>query len=345
MPRGKSKDKKKKRNYRVEFSRASLFFWGLGSLLFLGWIFVLGILVGRGFLPEGVKALTKLRIPITKIQDVVSSRRESKIERISGMDKDPEFKFYDELSSKKAEVTKKRQHNHKKPPKKSTAASNPETPATDIIAKRVESIGQSIVDQSGVETRQSAGALTARDGWTYTVQVASVESRIQAVKMVDRLKSQGYPAYFYEAAIKGRTYYRVRCGRFGNKNEAEALNRLLAEQKEIRGYVTKERDEISRPGERQGGDKPKTASNQGPSKTTTYTVQIASLNNKDEALKMSGRLKQRGYSVYLHQVNVESKTYYRVRCGRFSSKAAARKHQRILALKESIEGFVTRVEN
>jgi cell division septation protein DedD len=74
-------------------------------------------------------------------------------------------------------------------------------------------------------------------------------------------------------------------------------------------------------------------------------VQIVSLTNKNEALKMIERLKHRGYSVYLHEVNIQNKIYYRVRCGRFKSKEAARDYQRLLAMKESIDGFVTKVEN
>jgi len=345
MPSKKSKDKKKGKKYRVEFSRGSLFFWSLGSLFFLGWIFVLGILVGRGFLPQGVIALTKLRTPITKLQDVVNNRRESDLDRIKELDKDPEFKFYDELSSKKAKVTKKGQDENKKSVKKSSPAEHSETADSLTTAQQVESIGQSIIDPVGEEPKQKAGSQTAGDGWTYTVQIASVESGIEAGKIVDRLTSQGYPAYFYEARVKGRTYYRVRCGRFGEKSEADALNRQLAEEKKIKGFVTKEREEIHARASKQGENRSKTASTLGPSKPAMYTVQLASLKNKDEALKMTGRLKHRGYLVYLNQVTIENTTYYRVRCGRFESKKEAGNHQRILATKESIDGFVTRVEN
>ena len=49
MPPKKSKAKKKGKRYRLDLSRTSLFFWCLGTLFLLAWIFVLGILVGRGF--------------------------------------------------------------------------------------------------------------------------------------------------------------------------------------------------------------------------------------------------------------------------------------------------------
>lgn len=345
MPSRKSKDKKKGKRYRLEFSRASFFFWGLGSLFFLGWIFVLGILVGRGFLPQGVSALSKLRIPITKLQNVVSNRKEPDLNRIEGLNQDPEFKFYDELSSKKSKVTKKSRYNAEKPESKTRARNQIESVNSASIEKQVKGIGQSIVRESEGPINQEVEAATSGKGWKYAVQVASVDSRAEAGKIVDRLRSQGYPAYFYEAKVRGKTYYRVRCGRFSDKKEANEVKQRLAEEKKIKGFVTKEL------AEKPGGintkrvSRPDTALASGSNRKNNYTVQIASLENKKEALKMVGRLKNRGYSVYLHQIIIQNRTHYRVRCGSFKDKEAARDYQSLLARQESIKGFVTKVEN
>jgi cell division septation protein DedD len=345
MPSRKSKDKKKRKRYRLEFSLASFFFWGLGSLFFLGWIFVLGILVGRGFLPQGVSALSKLRIPITKLQDVVSNRKEPDLNQIEGLNQDPEFKFYDELSSKKSKVTKKNQYNVENPESKTTAGNQIETGNSATIEKQVKGIGQSIVRESEGLTPQEVEAVTSGNGWKYAVQVASVDSRAEAGKIADRLRSQGYPAYFYEVKVRGKTYYRVRCGRFSDKKEANEIKQRLAEEKKIQGFVTKELAE--KPGEitKRSVNRPDTALASEPTKKNNYTVQIASLENKKEALKMVGRLKNGGYSVYLHQINIRNRTYYRVRCGSFKDQEAARDYQSLLARQESIKGFVTKMEN
>jgi hypothetical protein len=73
---------KKGKRYQLELSLTSVFFWSLGLLFILGWIFVLGILVGRGFMPEGVKHLTELTSQITRLQDMVSNKKHSDLEVI-----------------------------------------------------------------------------------------------------------------------------------------------------------------------------------------------------------------------------------------------------------------------
>jgi cell division septation protein DedD len=45
------------------------------------------------------------------------------------------------------------------------------------------------------------------DAERYVVQVASLDQEKEALKMVDRLKNKGYPAYHYKIFIKGRSYY------------------------------------------------------------------------------------------------------------------------------------------
>jgi len=48
----KSNTRKKSKSYQIELSISSIFFWSFGLFLFLGWIFALGIFVGRGFLSQ-----------------------------------------------------------------------------------------------------------------------------------------------------------------------------------------------------------------------------------------------------------------------------------------------------
>ena len=72
----------------------------------------------------------------------------------------------------------------------------------------------------------------------FTVQLASVEEKNSAEGMIRRLVEKGYDAYYYEAKVRGRTYYRIRCGRFTNREEADAFARKLANAAGIRGYVT-----------------------------------------------------------------------------------------------------------
>jgi CO dehydrogenase/acetyl-CoA synthase beta subunit len=44
------------KRYHFELSRTSVFLWSFGAFVLLAWIFTLGVLAGRGLLPEGVNA-------------------------------------------------------------------------------------------------------------------------------------------------------------------------------------------------------------------------------------------------------------------------------------------------
>ena len=122
------------------------------------------------------------------------------------MQKDPKFAFYDELSGKKSDAVKE-------------PASSPKKRKRDLMERE--------------EDKGSKG-LTK-----YIVQVASLDSEAKATEMVNRLTGQGYPAYSYKVFIKGRRYYRVRCGMFKTKDEAINIKNRLAKNEKIDGLVRK----------------------------------------------------------------------------------------------------------
>ena len=73
-----------------------------------------------------------------------------------------------------------------------------------------------------------------------------------------------------------------------------------------------------------------------------YTLQIASYQEKNDADEDVKKMKQRGYAAFIVASELPGKgTWYRVRLGSFSSKAAAEKLQRELRAKEGISPFVT----
>jgi len=58
MARKKTASKKKAKKYQLEFSLGTMFFWCLGLFFLLAWIFVLGILVGKGMLSHRMENLS-----------------------------------------------------------------------------------------------------------------------------------------------------------------------------------------------------------------------------------------------------------------------------------------------
>jgi len=211
MKEKKEKTEKEKKGLRLELSRTALFFWGFGFLIFLGWIFTLGVLAGRGLLPSGAKTLAEINNQITKLQEMMGQKATSELDEIKAVQKDSNFAFYDELSSKKvSEIPSGQGAPQKKPKHKSAPPDNvkkpdPPSPGTEL----------------------------------YVVQVASLDQEKQALNMVNRLVKKGFPAYHYKVFIKGRGYFRVRCGTFNTRAEAVETQKNLAEKEHLKGFVQK----------------------------------------------------------------------------------------------------------
>jgi cell division septation protein DedD len=64
----------------------------------------------------------------------------------------------------------------------------------------------------------------------WSVQIAAAPAKNAADDMIQRLKAQGYDGYVVQAEVKGQTYYRVRVGRFGAREQAESVRQSLAHQ-------------------------------------------------------------------------------------------------------------------
>lgn len=209
MKEKEEKAEKKKKILRLELSRTALFFWSLGFLIFLGWIFTLGVLAGRGLLPSGAKTLAEIKNQIAKLQEMVGQKGTSELNEIKALQKDSNFAFYDELSSKKVAAVPSR-------PSPKPEALNDKSAPPDTL-KKPESPAAEL----------------------YVVQVASLDQEKQAFSMVNRLVKKGYPAYHYKTFIKGRSYFRVRCGTFKTKAEAMETQQNLAEKEHLKGFVQK----------------------------------------------------------------------------------------------------------
>ena len=74
-------------------------------------------------------------------------------------------------------------------------------------------------------------------GWT--VQVYATTDPNQATALARRLLSKGYDAYTLQAPMRGQTWYRVRVGRFNNRDRAREMELKLKQQEGLEAaYVT-----------------------------------------------------------------------------------------------------------
>jgi rare lipoprotein A len=71
-------------------------------------------------------------------------------------------------------------------------------------------------------------------GSSYTIQVAAYEDK-QSAERLKAAVEMSYPGVFIrQASVNGKTYYRVRVGRYGEKEKAMSYAKLLANE----GYDT-----------------------------------------------------------------------------------------------------------
>lgn len=99
------------------------------------------------------------------------------------------------------------------------------TPATQQPPASVEQ--QPSPSQPTPQTPALAG-VPAGTG-TFTIQISSWPSRSRATTVVNRLASQGFDAYIVEGLVKGKTWYRVRVGRYASAAEAQAAADKISE--------------------------------------------------------------------------------------------------------------------
>lgn len=73
----------------------------------------------------------------------------------------------------------------------------------------------------------SQGDRPKESGKTWTVQVKAFPDADSADGWVNTLKAKGYDAYRVAVGVGGKTWHRVRAGRFSKQNEAEELRKTL----------------------------------------------------------------------------------------------------------------------
>jgi cell division septation protein DedD len=92
----------------------------------------------------------------------------------------------------------------------------------------------------------------------------------------------------------------------------------------------------------QASVKKEAASSPGTNTRLRYTLQIASYQAKEIAEEDVKKMKQKGYAAFIVSSELPGKgTWYRVRLGSFSSKAAAEKLQKELRTKAGISPYIT----
>ncbi len=253
MARKLSQEKKEGPKVRLELSRAAVFLWGFVFLFLLVWVFALGVLAGKGSL-TGDMAVEELREQMAKLQEIVRREGTRRVEEEDDPPPEsPRLSFYESLATKKDETRRKAAP---RPPASTKETVRPAETSVERVPSRAEvrppekqakppSVGVQPKEKEPVQAVKAEvpPAVVNQGGLLvearFTVQVAAVESKSAADEMIERLKRKGHPAYYYDVKIGGKTYYRVRCGRFLSRTEAEEYAATLAKKEGVKGFVSR----------------------------------------------------------------------------------------------------------
>ena len=114
---------------------------------------------------------------------------------------------------------------------------SPDGDAATAIAKRAVARTSARVpqpDASEVKPSIAPAATQEPSTHSWSVQIASTLDEKAALQLQEKLKTQGYDAFIVVADVNSARWYRLRVGRFGAKQEAEATRQALQSNANIR---------------------------------------------------------------------------------------------------------------
>jgi DedD protein len=103
-----------------------------------------------------------------------------------------------------------------------TPANGKSTPLSEAIAR----------------AQTKPAAVTPPPKGSFTLQLSAAQSRSEADKFADAVKGRGYAPYIVEAKVPGKgTWYRVRLGKFANKDAAQRYLADFRRETQMEAFV------------------------------------------------------------------------------------------------------------
>ena len=203
--------------------------WSVALFILFGWLFFLGVLVGRGSIKvDLIPTQVQLELAV-----VIDKKAVSRLGKEGGAPKETvspvKLSFYKEVKQGEEAVTKSSRMT-----KAEKLVITPEKAAVLPLVKASPAvpIPPPVVRPAPQE------AISVTDSG-FTIQVAAHIDEAAAKSEANALRNQGFPAYFIAAKNgRGQTWYRVRVGRFSQRIDANReLSRLI--RLKSKAYVVK----------------------------------------------------------------------------------------------------------
>ncbi|HVO83652.1 MAG TPA: SPOR domain-containing protein [Syntrophobacteria bacterium] len=223
-----------KKSFRLELSKMAVVGWGVGLLLALLWMFLLGLLVGKGLTPANINlAEIKRRMVAEGLwpgsgkpapepgKPAAPGAAEEKIPI-------KDLEFYEALARKKqARLTTPAPE---KVPEQKTVTTPP-TPVSTVPAPPPPPPAQPEKVSAGPENASAA---------RYTVQIASFKEQASAEKFAASLKHVKSPLSVHPVDLPGKgRWYRVQAGGPLGRQDAEALAARLLREQQVKAFVVR----------------------------------------------------------------------------------------------------------
>lgn len=249
---------KVKKPFRVELSGVRLFFWGLGLVLSLSWMFIFGILVGRGlpivdsndfslkaeffrFLGLGQEVPAPLE-GAAETWENPQKRQEAQKKILESLN------YYEELARTNTPpppAPSSNPHAASSPaassPKDKTVEQNLKAKTKQQAAPAPYTDGTSAPSQKSAPQQPSKGQDVSESGPEhFTLLIASLKDGDSARKLVDQLRAKGYNARLEPLDTGGASWNRVLLGSFPNREGALRFAAEFNRRERLEGLVIRE---------------------------------------------------------------------------------------------------------
>nr|CBX29376.1 hypothetical protein N47_J03570 [uncultured Desulfobacterium sp.] len=224
-------------------TRKKTIVWCFIVLVICGWMFVLGVLVGRGTAPVNFDVKKLKNDIVSELTAAIEKEKEEKKAQIDVSMNTPvhsdkqDLGFYEDLKSTK-ELP---EHINIKEVPKPEAVSLPAPVPVESSVKEPEpeKTGEKVIAKESVPAKTEEKIVAKEPplpkkttGPVFTIQLASGRDEKYADKMVGELIKKGYQAYRSSGEIKGKgIWHRVRVGEFGDRAGAGTILNKLKKDK------------------------------------------------------------------------------------------------------------------
>jgi cell division septation protein DedD len=222
-----------KKKSKSAIPRKTLLIW-VGVTLFVAvWMFVLGILVGRGTTPVNLE-VGKLEKELADLKAAMTRKEHAEIDaRTSGKGGGkPQLGFYEALKDPKQVkpfVPKPQSRQKTMQPSEPVRKERQREPKTIAAKKKPPEPSARPVKKPKTRPAAADSGNVRQGQGRYTIQVAAVQASGSAERLVAQLRKKGYPAYQVRIQVPGKgAWHRVRVGAFKNR---AAADRMLAKLK------------------------------------------------------------------------------------------------------------------